>query len=235
MMGQATLDLHDPLSGVAHESAASADDLLSQMAGDEIDRLLADADVDSSADVVQSTEPSTPIVQTTLDETMDQPPQADPPTAEADDDELFQSDALAFSSPDLNAPEIQAQLSSELDQLFDTLNNPEPPPPADPPVVDQATEPTQANASPAEVEAAGSLTTAPSIQEEQAATAALLESIEPTHAAAPLPVWLRPLEWLNSPLSGLTDSARSALGKAALITLFNALVILAYVLLFRKH
>src|SRR5580700_6990753 len=50
-MGQAILDLPDPtqLSGInsgplSPEALASADDLLSQLAGDDIDRLLAEAD-----------------------------------------------------------------------------------------------------------------------------------------------------------------------------------------------
>lgn len=48
-MGQAAVDLPDPLSPpVPAESSVNADDLLAQMAGDEIDRLLAEQDVDRS-------------------------------------------------------------------------------------------------------------------------------------------------------------------------------------------
>ena len=51
-MGQAAVDLPDPLdnpptqAGAPERAAAGADDLLAQMAGQEIDRLLADADVE---------------------------------------------------------------------------------------------------------------------------------------------------------------------------------------------
>ena len=56
-MGQATIDLPDPTQlppdGAAPAAANSADDLLSQLAGDEIDRLLAEADVDVPPAIVR--------------------------------------------------------------------------------------------------------------------------------------------------------------------------------------
>src|SRR3954471_17777410 len=52
-MGQAAVDLPDPLETPPHpdasDGAAGTDELLSQLAGEEIDRLLADADVDRDA------------------------------------------------------------------------------------------------------------------------------------------------------------------------------------------
>ncbi|MCC6424815.1 MAG: hypothetical protein IT447_15190 [Phycisphaerales bacterium] len=226
-MDQATLDLPDPQSVAPHDSTASADDLLSQMAGEEIDRLLADADVNSTVEeapspVNQEPDDAEPAVEPTA--TSESESESEPEV-----DDLFQSDAMAFASPDLTLPEIQTQLSSELDQLFETLNTPEPTPQDEPPAVEQPVE--SAN----DAESGALLEASQQIQDEADATAALLESIEPTNAPSPLPIWLRPLEWLDSPLSGLTDSARSILGKAALVTLFNAIVILTYVLLFRKH
>jgi len=50
-MGQAPLDLPDPLHAKPLASAGAADDLLSQMAGEEIDRLLAQAEQGSDAAV----------------------------------------------------------------------------------------------------------------------------------------------------------------------------------------
>ncbi|HEV8606648.1 MAG TPA: hypothetical protein VGQ99_14835, partial [Tepidisphaeraceae bacterium] len=46
---------------------------------------------------------------------------------------------------------------------------------------------------------------------------------------------LRPLEWLNFPLSACSDVVRESLGKVAIMTLINALAILLYVLFLRKH
>jgi hypothetical protein len=50
-----------------------------------------------------------------------------------------------------------------------------------------------------------------------------------------LPLLLRPLEWINAPFNALPEAVREALGKVALVTLFNAIAVLVYVLVFRKH
>jgi hypothetical protein len=49
------------------------------------------------------------------------------------------------------------------------------------------------------------------------------------------PLLVRVLEWINAPLSGLSDAAREAVGKVALVTTLNAVAVLTYVLLFRRH
>jgi hypothetical protein len=49
-----------------------------------------------------------------------------------------------------------------------------------------------------------------------------------------LPVYLRPLEWINAPLEACSPAVREFLGKAAIITLVNAAAVLLYVLLFRR-
>jgi hypothetical protein len=46
---------------------------------------------------------------------------------------------------------------------------------------------------------------------------------------------VRILEWVNSPLAGLSDEIREALGKVALVTTLNAVAVLTYVLVFRRH
>ena len=50
-----------------------------------------------------------------------------------------------------------------------------------------------------------------------------------------IPLIVRALEWLNAPLAGLSRGVREALGKVAIVTSLNAIAVLAYVLLFRKH
>lgn len=53
-------------------------------------------------------------------------------------------------------------------------------------------------------------------------------------AAPPsVPLLLKPLEWMNRPFAFIPAETRMRLGKVGLITLINALVILAYVLFFR--
>jgi hypothetical protein len=50
-----------------------------------------------------------------------------------------------------------------------------------------------------------------------------------------LPIYLRPLEWINAPLEYCPEWVREAFGKVALLTLFNSLAVLLYVLIFRRH
>lgn len=50
-----------------------------------------------------------------------------------------------------------------------------------------------------------------------------------------LPFYLKPLEWLNAPLHFLSERMREALGKVAIVTLVNAIAVLLYAILFRKH
>ena len=49
-----------------------------------------------------------------------------------------------------------------------------------------------------------------------------------------LPVYLRPLEWINAPLMMFPEAAREVLGKVAILTLANALAVILYVVIFRR-
>jgi len=53
--------------------------------------------------------------------------------------------------------------------------------------------------------------------------------------SGPMPILVRILEWINSPLSGFSERVREALGKVAIVTMLNATAVLVYVLMFRKH
>jgi hypothetical protein len=51
----------------------------------------------------------------------------------------------------------------------------------------------------------------------------------------PIPVYLKPLIWINAPLEACPPSVRPILGKAGLLTLVNAVAVLAYLFFTRKH
>jgi hypothetical protein len=50
-----------------------------------------------------------------------------------------------------------------------------------------------------------------------------------------VPMLVRVLEWINAPLAGFSDNVRSAIGKVAIITTFNAIGVFVYVMLFRRR
>jgi len=59
--------------------------------------------------------------------------------------------------------------------------------------------------------------------------------IDEVELDAPTPLLVILLEWLNAPLAGLPDGVRRAIGTVALVTTVNAIGVIAYVLLFRRH
>lgn len=229
-MGKAATDLPDPTQATALGATPSADDLLSQLAGDEIDRLLAEADVEPPAAEPELVAPA-PLPSAAT-------PDTPPPGGKA---------------PGETSPASPPAIDTQLDDLFKQLSDhddqqspqsPEPadaaPPPAAPAPAPAATEP---------VEPAGeTVARAPdfAVPEEDPTTVEEREALDSSADEADdpglplsadeeaLPVYLLPLEWLNAPLRSCPEWVRAAIGKAALITLFNALAILIYVLLFRR-
>jgi hypothetical protein len=179
-MGQAVADLPDPLESATPAEAQSADDLLSQMAGDEIDRLLAESEGDAAPlarPIGQVASAPAASVQAPA-----QPPEVAP------------------------APPVE---SVDLDAVLETA------------VADH-------NAA-AERSALNPPAHVPAIKQPQA------PQIELGDSAKRVPLILRPLEWLSSPLDPWPDQLREILGKIGLITIINALAVLAYVLLVRRH
>jgi hypothetical protein len=61
----------------------------------------------------------------------------------------------------------------------------------------------------------------------------LAEEPSPASDRTPLPV--RALEWVNKPFAGLPEAVRQAMGKVAILTLINAVLVLLYVLLVRPR
>ena len=193
-MGKAALDLPDPLQSPPEGPKASTDELLAQLAGDEIDRLLAEAEA------VEPRASRAPfhVAPPTSPESSAEPqpsPATPPPTAEPGESTSAELDVAA-----------------EMDALFTAAT-----------AKDQA-------AAEAEMSAAerDGLKTPAGVAESVAAPA-------PAEADdAPLPLYLRPLEWLSAPLMILPGSVRDIVGKIAIVSLLNAAVILAYVLIVRR-
>ncbi len=163
----------DPLDGplaAGPPADGQADDLLSQLAGAEIDRMLAEADVEPAA-LPPAAPPPPPVVVMPA-------PVADPPPAV------------------VPPPEPVAAV---------------PPPP----------EPTAADLD--------------AVLAHAAAAPAAAGPIDLGERSFRLPLFLRPLVLLNAPLDPYPDRVRDAVGKVAVVTLVNAVAVLAYVLIFRRH
>ena len=253
-MGQATLDLPDPLDASTMGASPSADDLLSQLAGDEIDRMLADSDVDrdpaASADAAapplsvstgQAVEPATDIARQAT------PAEVDPEiNAQLDAlfEDLTESPARAAQpaapeletnpQPALAGVEAAAPELASIPQAIATSLAEETPAALAAPIL----------ANPAlgqdelDTLAERAALTAPLPEPEADPRAQIQSSLEEAEASDDerrLPLLLRPLEWINAPFAALPDPLRETLGKIGLLTLFNAVAVLAYVLIFRRH
>jgi len=219
-MGKAALDLPDPLQAAPGEARTSADDLLAQLAGDEIDRLLAEA---------EAGEPKAARA----------PFHVGPPPNPKDE---VETPAAPPQAPVVDAPPVAESPAVEA----------EPPPPT---IDDAAEMDALFSAAVAKDEAAAAAAVAQGVAEADAETSAAERAGLATPAGvaspaaapksagplssdeyddAPLPFYLRPLEWLNAPLAILPQPVRDVVGKIAIVTLLNAAAILAYVLVVRR-
>ena len=204
-MGKAALDLPDPLQAPPEGAKTSTDDLLAQLAGDEIDRLLAEAD---------GAQP--PAART--------PFHIAPPTGPEKDREPAPAAAAPQQQPVPPAPSSTEQdVAAEMHALFSAAV-----------AKDEADAALAAAATQAEAETSAAerdgleVPAAINIPGRPDARPAIVEE------DVPLPLYLRPLEWLNAPLAILPESVRDVIGRVAIITLINAAVILAYVLIVRR-
>jgi len=282
-MGQATVDLPDPLDQPPPANPGGVDDLLSQLAGDEIDRLLAEADSEAPPPVKAATPIDAPVEPIRFDEEpVSQTAVAAAPKL-SPNSPLAKLNALADLPPEAgavagspaatladDAMTVDAETQASLDALSSELEAPA--------VADGGILPPGAVEKVLADEAAGLLGTppaaapAPQVPEELGTTAdergalsagvddelsAAAASKVPLGAAAPeaspeisskeldavlgldeddapLPLLLRPLEWLNAPLAACPQGVRDTIGKAAIITMINALAVLVYVAFFRR-
>ena len=169
--------------------------------------------------------------------------------------------ATAATPPPPPTPAAQPdpQTARQLDNAPPRIDIPAPPPPPSPtlqppPAADPVTQPAPppapnlaiADNAPPAIDVADQ--TGPI--ERQALTPQSADAPPPDHStdqAAPppnppasddtatLPLFVRILEWINAPVARFGDDARSLIGKVAILTLLNAVLLLLYLLIFRRH
>jgi hypothetical protein len=216
-MGQATVS-PDPLDESTTTSIASADDLLAQLAGEEIDRLLAESEAERAATGASERAEFAPLPVVV--------PQVAPERADSRIEQVIPAEPVVASAP------AQAPLAPQV---------PTPPEPA-------ATVAAMVGVAAAPVEKHDLTADATATAAAAAERAALSEVLSAADTAGahveaelvldepqPLPLLLRPLEWLNAPLASCPEATREMLGKVAIVTLVNAIAVLAYVLMFRSR
>ena len=255
-MGQ-VIDLPDPMHNAAPAAGPGVDDLLAQLAGDEIDRLLAEADIERSV-------PPTQVLTPPADFSPTAPPLAEAPSAAdlaptasdpaiSPEPKQIPDGKSATSIAEADVEELDARVAKELNTLFTELDSEQPSPaaaqaaPAPAPALAAAAATAEAttNALIAAVSAPPSDPVAHAQElERQVLGKTLLDALGgPLEIPTPtsrlrsinLSFLLRPLEWLNAPLNACSDTVRESLGKVAIMTLINALAILLYVMFLRKH
>lgn len=251
-MGQATVDLPDSLDPPP-ATAASTDDLLAQLASDEIDRLLAEADGEGTSALKSIKAGSPPKLVEPIDSipisfddiAPDGPPKSPPAAAPA-------PASVQHSDPD-------AEVSTQINELFAQFD--QDPPSAGPTSaapLEPTIEPRNSIRSPA---VASGETPAPTataksrplddLQNDDQTSAAERGALDTSGAAAAaceidaalgaadpssgLSLFLRPLELISTPLNFCSQDVRDIIGKIAILTAVNAISILVYVLFFRRH
>jgi len=277
IMGK-SLDLPDPLESASNKPLANADDLLAQLANEEVDRLLAEAETEGKqkAEALKSGEPiedappaPTPTIspeeaiQGELDALFseitalqpnpvaeptphDEPPMegsvvtpsADAlphgtpaPAAPAPPNIPTHSPASSNLPDDVHPDEVLAAIVGEAGQLGKLQDfTPPPPPPAALMAAHAALATTDATSA---AERAGLAKI--DLVDHLPGPGELAALTGPIEDDGPLPVYLKPLEWMSAPLELLPSAARDVLGQVAILTLVNAIAVLIYVFVFRKH
>jgi hypothetical protein len=218
-MGQAALDLPDPLEQPP-ATAAGTDDLLAQLAGEEIDRLLAESESDNPP-----------------------PTQQNPPAAQELLLPTVAGDSATQSKPEVSSA---AQLEGYLEELATaSATSPHEVDPvtrlAEPAAPVAPSKPSAATATPLDDDETlaaerGALNTVePDLAPVEAALAAGLSTETTIRSEAKVAFYLRLLGWLNAPLDSCSDTTRDLIGKIAILTAVNALSVLVYLLFFRRH
>jgi len=210
-MGQGSVALPDPLSATP-VNPGNTDDLLAQLAGEEIERLLAEADEPTGAEPRAVKPPEVSPADT-----------ATPPSAPLQP--LPQAPEPSSATP-VAAPEEDLELNALFTQIDGT---PPPPPVSTPPATVEA--PSAADALVEEMLEDAATGGHSSL----ASNTVVSLPLEQPQAVGHLPIYFRVLEWVNRPLTHCSDQTRDLVGKIAILTTVNAAAILAYVIIFRAH
>lgn len=264
-MGQTT-ELPDAPTDLPADNIG-ADELLSQLAGDEIDRLLAEAQADDapvampelmaarhaaasdagSAAPAARTEPQRdPDLESQLDRMFDR--------LTGDDETEVRREVQADETADetaLNGPSAAGAadegMAQQLDAVLSAAAGPAASPAPGPADAVAPTNPGQTTVAPnvaptekdASVDAAerGLLTASLEVPADDVDALAKdePESERPASSrGALLRALVGVLEWVNAPFAWCPPAARNVLGLIAIVTLFNSLLLLAYMLVVRK-
>ncbi len=255
----AVKDLPDPLDQpVASKGAnlrgddargGSPDDLLSQMADEAIDKLMADSEKGGGASSASPVDPDESVVPAgklqseldTLFNKLDEPSAA--PVARVDpdatsenaapDDAAADEDATQSAAAELIEPaasEAVPVAAAEIAHAAPAEAQPAPVTPAEA-HASVASSPDPAPQMPPNLspDVAGRAPDVKALLDEAIATA-------PSHSRQSQveSILLVPLRILNAPFNSLGDGARNALGQIGIVTLLNAIAVLVYVLWFRR-
>jgi hypothetical protein len=237
-MGQAAVDL--PETDKAPAPLKSADDLLSQLAGAEIDRMLADSEQKGGDSAPGSNQPEPSEAQAATK------PAQDAYAAEVD--QLFKQlnksqtdqEPAASGAPSALVDAV-APVTEPAQGIAADANSTEAAPAPDLPAVDP--QPAQQNVSTVTPASIPPPVVAPNPQPVAVAAPAIETPVtvaEAIESAVKLvekdrtSLLVRVLEWINAPLEWCPDVARELIGKLAILTLMNAMGVLLYVALFRK-
>ena len=220
-MNPADLDIPDPCNSSQELSPISNDELLSQLAGKEIERLLAEVDqqLDAAIGIKEKGEESSPAPALALRRYPQQRP-AKPLPAPLPADLEVQDQAAGLAQ--------LAHLSEQKQHA-----------PAKPALVVFSVEPDELSGlsyhesvhEPIEV-----VGTPVHLFEQVAG----IDMDEPIAASPrtnyfadfpmPLPAYLKPLAWINAPFEGMSQAALGALGKVAIVLFVSAIATLTYVI-----
>jgi hypothetical protein len=230
-MAEGVVQYPEPLTepspaGQSAVGGGATDELLSQLAGQEIDRLLAEADVERPGAEPEAKLPSAESAPAVADAIIAKDAAVDPADAPADSSSA--SVTTTASEPTDPAPAIEKLLpdldAPRAEQAIADLVGP-----IDP-ELDEAT-----REFPSDERAGLDLALGP------AAAQLDVEDAEDADAQSQLlvegarPWYLRPLDRLDECFAAFPEGVLEILGKIAILTTVNAIAVLAYVLFFRHH
>jgi len=209
-MGKAAVELPELAEASAEPGPAGTDDLLAQLAGQEIDRLLAEADLDRPpATAPAATATPTALLEPIAEVTAEAPP---PPAAVAPITGP-PPEAQEKLLPDLDAPRAEGAIGELIGPLDLEL--------------EEATRETSASAERLGLDLALGPAAAQLAADDAGGE---YQSDEVT-----LPAILKPLEWLDACFDAIPENLLEVAGKIGILTMVNAIAVLLYVLFFRHR